>query len=80
MTGERTGQAALDDEIDKFERMLVSSAGDGAERERISGRLRSLLAKLADDGKTQEAVTVEMIQSASADEIVELIQMDLTES
>jgi acyl transferase domain-containing protein/acyl carrier protein len=80
MTGEQTGQAALDEEIDKFERMLVSSAGDGAERERISGRLRSLLAKLADDGKTQEAVTVEMIQSASADEIVELIQMDLTES
>jgi acyl transferase domain-containing protein/acyl carrier protein len=75
------GQGGIDEEIDKLERTLVATVGDGGERERISGRLRSLLAKLADDEKGyDDSVTVEMIQSASADEIVELIQLDLTES
>ncbi len=79
------GRGGIDEEIDQLERMLTATVGDGGERERISGRLRSLLAKLADDGEAYDdtddgAVTVEMIQSASVDEIVELIQMDLTES
>jgi acyl transferase domain-containing protein/acyl carrier protein len=75
------GRPGIDQEIDKLEGMLVSTAGNGDERERISGRLRSLLAKLADAGEeSEDAVTVEMIESASADEIVELLQMDLTES
>jgi acyl carrier protein len=81
LAGDGAGLVGIDEEIDKLERMLVSTVRDGGERERISGRLRSLLAKLVDDGKTDDdTVTVEMIQSASADEIVELIQMDLTES
>jgi acyl carrier protein len=84
-----TGRAGIDEEIDKLESMLAATAtatataGDGGERERISGRLRSLLAQLTDDGRRYDdpdSVTVEMIESASADEIVELIQKDLTES
>jgi acyl transferase domain-containing protein/NADPH:quinone reductase-like Zn-dependent oxidoreductase/acyl carrier protein len=72
---------AIDEEIDKLERMLSSTAGNGGERERISGRLRSLLAKLAgDDESDGDVITVEEIQSASAAEIVELIQRDLAES
>jgi acyl transferase domain-containing protein/acyl carrier protein len=75
------GRPIIDEEIDKLERLLVLAMSNGGERERINGRLRSLLAKLADDGEADRAtVTVEMIESASADEIVELIQMDLSES
>jgi NAD(P)-dependent dehydrogenase (short-subunit alcohol dehydrogenase family) len=75
------GTGTIDEEIDRLERMLVATSGDGGERERIGGRLRSLLAKLADDRVTDEdAVTVEMIESASADELVELIELDLAES
>ena len=76
------GRGGIDAEIDKLEGMLVATMADGDERERIGDRLRSLLAKLADDekGYDDDSVTVEMIQSASAEEIVELIQMDLTES
>jgi polyketide synthase 12/candicidin polyketide synthase FscB len=75
------GPAGIDEEIDKLERRLVASVADGGERERIGGRLRSLLSKLVDAERGHEdSVTVDMIQSASADEIVELIKMDLTES
>jgi acyl transferase domain-containing protein/acyl carrier protein len=75
------GRAGIDEEIDKLERMLAATAGEGGERERISGRLRSLLARLADGPSADDdAVTVEMIESASADEIVKLIELDLAES
>jgi acyl carrier protein len=71
----------IDEEIDRLERMLVATGKDGGERERIGGRLRSLLAKFADDRVSEESeVTVEMIESASADELVELIELDLAES
>ena len=81
--GGAAGRAGIDGEIDKLENMLAETVGDGGERERISGRLRSLLAQLTDDGERYHdpgSVTVEMIESASAEEIVELIQRDLTES
>ncbi len=75
------GRPVIDEEIDNLEKLLVSAVGDSGERARISGRLRSLLAKLADDGQaSDDTVTVEMIQSASADELVELLQMDLTKA
>lgn len=71
----------IDKEIDQLERALVETVDDGDERERIGGRLRSLLGKLTEAEKGHDgAVTAEMIQSASADEIVEMIQMDLAES
>jgi acyl carrier protein len=71
----------IDEEIDRLERMLLASGDDGGERERIGGRLRSLLAKLTDGGASDGgAVTTEMIESASADELVELIELDLAES
>ena len=60
---------ALDAEIDRLERILAAAAGDGNERERISGRLRSLLAKLAEDRRAgrERPSPVEIIESASAD-------------
>ncbi len=60
--------------------MLAADAGDGAERERIGGRLRALLAKVADDGARHDIVTTEMIEAASAEEILELIQRDIAEA
>jgi len=70
----------IDEEIDRLERMLLATDVNG-ERERIGGRLRSLLTKLSYGGASEEsAVTAEMIESASADELVELIDLDLTES
>ncbi len=77
---DRGGQLSIDEEIDRLEKALAANPGDGRERERIGGRLRALLAKVADDGARNEAVTVEMIESASIDEIVELIQLDLSEA
>ena len=66
---------AIDEEIDRLEQMLAASADDGSERERIGERLRSLLAKLTEDAERERDVrAVEEIQSASADEIVELIE------
>jgi acyl transferase domain-containing protein/NADP-dependent 3-hydroxy acid dehydrogenase YdfG len=79
----RDDGTSVDEEIDRLERLLSAAAGDGAERERVGARLRSLLARLSEGGSPQNgtrAVTVEMIESASAEEIVELIEMDLAES
>ncbi len=82
-SGGRDDGTSVDEEIDRLERLLSAAAGDGAERERVGARLRSLLTWLSEGGSPQNgarAVTVEMIQSASAEEIVELIEMDLAES
>ncbi|HWY18085.1 MAG TPA: SDR family NAD(P)-dependent oxidoreductase [Solirubrobacteraceae bacterium] len=81
-THDRGARPSVDEEIDRLEQLLSATAGDGPERERIGGRLRSLLARLSDAAPENDAnaVTVEMIQSASADEIVELLEMSLTES
>ena len=79
-TAKGRGRPSIDEEIDKLEKMLAADAGDGAERERIGGRLRALLAKVADDGARHDIVTTEVIEAASAEEIVELIQRDLSEA
>ncbi|HXB66046.1 MAG TPA: SDR family NAD(P)-dependent oxidoreductase [Solirubrobacteraceae bacterium] len=71
---------SIDEEIDKLETMLAADAGDGPERERIGGRLRALLARIADDGARHDVVTAEMIEAASAEEILELLHLDLSET
>ena len=81
LTDDGAGTGTIDEEIDRLEQMLVATGDDGGERERIGGRLRSLLARFAEGGVSDTgAVTVEMIESASAEELVELIELDLAES
>jgi acyl transferase domain-containing protein/NADPH:quinone reductase-like Zn-dependent oxidoreductase/acyl carrier protein len=68
---------AIDGELDRLETMLSSIAADD-EKERVRARLRSLLAGLAADGQADgEGVTAERIESATADEIFELIDKEL---
>ncbi len=76
------GRPTVDEEIDKLEKLLADGAvaADGAERERIGGRLRVLLAKVDDDGARHDIVTADAIEAASAEELVELIQRDLSEA
>jgi len=69
--------APIDEQLDRLESLLaaVADGADEAERERIDGRLRGLAARLA-DGRSEDdggRAAVERIQSASADEIFELI-------
>ena len=71
---------AIDEELDKVDAMLGSMAA-GDEKERIRARLRSMLAKLMADGQGDgEAVTADRIESATADEIFELIDKELGKS
>jgi acyl carrier protein len=79
-TTQRGAPRSIDEEIDKLEKMLAADAGDGPERERIGGRLRALLAKGVDDEARRGAVTAEMIEAASPEELVDLIQLDLSEA
>lgn len=80
-TAEGRGRPSIDEEIDRLEKMLVAGdgAGDGAERERIGGRLRALLEAVTDGAARHDVVTSEAIEAASAEELVELIQRDLSE-
>ncbi len=80
-TAEGRGRPSIDEEIDRLEKMLVAGdgAGDGAERERIGGRLRALLQAVTDGAAHHDVVTPEAIEAASAEELVELIQRDLSE-
>jgi acyl carrier protein len=66
----------VDGEIDKLETML-RSIDERVERERVTGRVRTLLAMLIHEGEADpSAVTVERIQSATDDEIVDLIDKE----
>jgi acyl carrier protein len=65
---------AIDAQLDKLETMLASMAR-GEEHERVNARLRSLVASMA--GAGAEAITSERIESATADEIFELIDTEL---
>ncbi len=78
----RSQSSTIDEAIDTLERALASLTAGVGERERVGGRLRSLLARLASEDQVggNAGVTVEMIESASAEQIVELIEMDLAES
>ncbi len=80
VTAKGMGRPTIDGEIDKLEKMLAAEAADGAERERIGERLRGLLAKVTGDGSRHDVVTAEAIESASAEELVELIQRDFSEA
>ncbi|HEV7774650.1 MAG TPA: SDR family NAD(P)-dependent oxidoreductase [Conexibacter sp.] len=67
---------ALDGELDRLDGLLRSLASDDAER--VRRRLRSMLAGLGEDAaREQDEVTEQMIESASADEILELVSDEL---
>ena len=69
----------IDAELDKIDRMLGVVASDDTERERVARRLRSLLAKLADDTPASgNGVTDEMIHAATASDILALIDEELS--
>jgi NAD(P)-dependent dehydrogenase (short-subunit alcohol dehydrogenase family) len=69
---------AFDEELDRLTALLPSIADDDGERQRLEARLRRLLVELAGEGDVDGAtVTVETIQSASASEIVALIDQEL---
>jgi acyl carrier protein len=77
----RASSPAGDEELDRLEGTLAAIGGDDAGRERIVGRLRALLVKLADEVPgEQDAITAEMIEAASEDEILQLVDMELNES
>jgi acyl transferase domain-containing protein/acyl carrier protein len=72
---------AIDEELDRLDGMLTSMAGHDMERERIGRRLRSLLARVGGDVPDNgNAVTDEMIHSATASEILELVNEELERS
>ncbi len=76
-----TTRRAIDEELDRLAAMLASVANDDGERQHIETRLRRLLVELAGDKDgNSDAVAVATIQSASADEIVDLIQEELRSS
>ena len=66
-------QPAIDTELDRLESMLRSIADD--ERQRVGDRLRSLATSLVAAGA--KGLTRERIESASAEEIFELIDSEL---
>ncbi|HEX8646267.1 MAG TPA: SDR family NAD(P)-dependent oxidoreductase, partial [Thermoleophilaceae bacterium] len=68
----------IDSELDRVEELLATIEGE--ERERVTARLRALLEKPRDgdgDGGGEGGVTAERIESASADEIFQLIDEQL---
>ena len=77
----RAGRPTIDEEIDRLERMLAASADDGAERERSVGVCARCWRNWTEDAAREAtSVTADEIQSASAEELVELIERDLSES
>ena len=68
-------RSPVDEEIDRLEALMSGIEADD-EKERVAGRLRSLVAA-ASTGTEETAVTTERIQAASADEIFELIDTEL---
>jgi acyl transferase domain-containing protein/acyl carrier protein len=67
---------AIDVELDKLDGMLASIA-QSDERERVNTRLRTILAAAAETAGAGVEVSSEQIQSATAEEIFELIDSDL---
>jgi acyl transferase domain-containing protein/acyl carrier protein len=69
---------AVDEQLDRLEATLASLTTDDDEQARIKARLRLLLSKLAGEKQQQdEALTAERIQSATEDDIFELIDEQL---
>jgi polyene macrolide polyketide synthase len=66
-------RASVDEQIDKLESMLEALAAD--EREQADKRLRTLLTRREREGA--EADAVDRIQSASAEEILEIVNLEI---
>jgi pimaricinolide synthase PimS1 len=76
--GSGAARPAVDEQLDGLEQALVSIARDGGERARVRARLRSLVAKLADEKQTDDGATVaEEIHSATAESIFALVDKQL---
>jgi acyl transferase domain-containing protein/acyl carrier protein len=74
------GQLTIDEGLDRLETLLSGAPAGAGEQARVKTRLRSLLARLTDDMQPhEEAVTAESINSATADDIFELIDKQLGE-
>jgi acyl transferase domain-containing protein/NADP-dependent 3-hydroxy acid dehydrogenase YdfG/acyl carrier protein len=71
------GVAPLDAELDRLERMLVASATDADERERIELRLRAILAGLGSERPANGVAVAEQVSAASADEVFDFIDREL---
>jgi acyl carrier protein len=65
-------RAPIDEGLDRLEALVGAIDGD-EQRASVDARLRSLLAALAGDQRTDGDDTIERIQSATADEIFDLI-------
>jgi NAD(P)-dependent dehydrogenase (short-subunit alcohol dehydrogenase family) len=78
VAADATRRPAIDVELDRLEDVLSSMTTDGIARERINARLRSLQIKPAEHAQTDDhAITDEMIESATASEIVALLDEEL---
>jgi short-subunit dehydrogenase/acyl carrier protein len=78
---------AIDDELDKVEAMLASVAGDEKARDRVEARLRALNARLHllaeasnGDSTSGDAPADDDLESASDEEILELIDREFGSS
>ncbi len=76
--GSGAARPAVDEQLDGLEQALASIAQDGGERARVRARLRSLVAKLADETQADDGATVaEEIHSATAESIFALVDKQL---
>ncbi|MHC3412658.1 SDR family NAD(P)-dependent oxidoreductase, partial [Streptomyces sp. DT17] len=64
-------------ELDRLEALIAALPDDGHDRDRLSRRLREVLARLEPAAAPESAVTADHIESASNDEIFELIDKQL---
>jgi hypothetical protein len=70
---------AVDEQLDQLDGLLRSLPDDATER--VKRRLRSMLAGLGEDAaREQDEATERAIESASADELLELINEELEKS
>jgi acyl transferase domain-containing protein/acyl carrier protein len=69
--------AEVDEQLDRLEVTLALIAGEDGEQARIKDRLRSLLTKLAGEEQVDGEAVAERIQSATEDDIFELIDEQL---
>jgi acyl transferase domain-containing protein/acyl carrier protein len=70
--------ATVDDELDKLERLLASSASDETNRSRVAVRLQAILSGLDKNGNSHNDTGVaEKMHSATADEVLDFIDKEL---
>ncbi|MDL4817263.1 type I polyketide synthase [Actinomadura opuntiae] len=67
---------SIEEELDRFERLLANGAADEAAKGRITLRLRALAAKLA-DGANAEPEESDDLESATAEEIFDILDNEL---